>query len=234
MSRIIGIIYLLVFSYSLSAQVSSEKMVKYTTDFKFADGFYLDFSMVKNNNPIPTARIITSLDRSSSDFYSDLFKEKIFAFFDGNGVKQETSTSRLWGFSRNGVLYIKMSEGFHRITIVGGICHFVATIVSYEDPYYNPYYGNPYSYSSRNYSPYYANQGRSTKNQEVKQYVLDFETGKTYEYDLNSVEILLMKDVELYDEYMALKKKKKKQLKFYYIRKFNERNPIYIPVKSKF
>jgi len=207
-------------------------MVKYTTDFKFADGFYLNFGMVKNNNPIPMARIITNLDRSSSDFYSDLLKEKQFAFFDGNGVKQETSTNRLWGFSRNGVLYIKMSEGFHRITIVGGICHFVATIVSYENPYYNPYYGNPYS--SRSYNPYYSNQGRSTSNQDVKQYVLDFETGKTYEYDLNAVEILLMKDAELYDEYMLLKKKKKKQLKFYYIRKYNERNPIYIPVKSKF
>ncbi|MCF8379334.1 MAG: hypothetical protein K9H49_07140 [Bacteroidales bacterium] len=234
MRRTIGILYILLLSFSLAAQVGSQTSVKYSPDFKFEDGFYLNFSMVKQNSPIPVARIITNLDRSSSDFYTNLLNEKLFTYFDGNGVKQQTSTSKLWGFSRNGVLYIKMSEGFHRITIVGGICHFVATIVSYENPYYDPYFGNPYSYSSRRYMPYSSTQGRATKNQEVSQFLLDFETGETYEYELKAVEILLMKDTQLYDEYMALKKKKKKQLKFYYIRKFNERNPIYFPVKNKF
>lgn len=234
MLKYFGVISFLMLSLSLSAQVGTVKSVKYSTDFKFEDGFYLDFSMVKENSPIASARIVTSFDRSSSDFYTHVLNEKLFIFFDGNGVKQQTSTNKLWGFSRNGVLYIKMSEGYHRITIVGGICHFVATIVSYENPYQDPYYGSPYSYSSSRYNPYSSTQGRSTKNQEVSQFVLDFETGKTYEYDLNAIEILLMKDSELYDEYMALKKKKKKQLKFYYIRKFNERNPIYFPVKNKF
>ncbi|MCK4919910.1 MAG: hypothetical protein KAS71_02625 [Bacteroidales bacterium] len=232
MLRILGIGFILILSFSLSAQVGTEKNVKYTTDFKFEDGFYLNFNMVKRNSPIPPARIITSIDRSSSEFYSDLLRSNLFTFFDGNGVKQQINTSKIWGFSRNGVLYIKMSEGFHRITIVGGICHFVATIVSYQNPYNDPYYGNPYSY--RRYNPYSSAQNRTTKNQEVNQYLLDFETGETYEYELKSVEILLMKDVELYDEYMTLKKKKKKQLKFYYLRKFNERNPIYLPVKNKF
>jgi len=67
----------------------------------------------------------------------------------------------------------------------------------------------------------------------MKQYLLDFDTGKIMEYDNNSVEVLLMKDPELYDEYMALGKRKKKQLKFYYIRKFNERNPLYLPVDRR-
>ena len=47
------------------------------------------------------------------------------------------------------------------------------------------------------------------------------------EYDVASVEVLLMKDPELHDEYVTLRNRKKKQLKFLYIRKFNERNPLY-------
>ena len=233
MHRFIVIGLGLLLSFSLVGQDRTQKMVKYTPEFKFEDGFYLSFSMVKNNSPIPEARVITNIDRSSNDFYIKLLESKSFSFFDGNGVKQSVSINKIWGFSRNGVLYIKMSEGFHRITIVGGICHFVASIVSYDTRYNNPYY-NSSPCSSRYYDPYRANQSRTTRNQEMKQYVIDFETGKTYEYDVKSVEVLLMKDPELYDEYLALKNKKKKQLKFYYIRKFNEGNPIYIPVKNKF
>jgi hypothetical protein len=52
------------------------------------------------------------------------------------------------------------------------------------------------------------------------------------DYDEKSIEVLLMKDPELHDEYVALKRKKKKQYKFLYIRKFNERNSLYFPVNN--
>ena len=64
---------------------------------------------------------------------------------------------------------------------------------------------------------------------EMRQFIIDFETGKILEYTVESVEVLIMKDTELYDEFMSLRKKKKKQLKFLYIRKYNERNPLYLP-----
>ncbi len=67
----------------------------------------------------------------------------------------------------------------------------------------------------------------------MRQYLIDFETGKLYDYKRESLEVLLMKDPELHDEYQSLRRRKKKQLKFMYIRKFNERNPIYFP-ESKF
>jgi hypothetical protein len=64
----------------------------------------------------------------------------------------------------------------------------------------------------------------------MRQYIMDFSNGKVMEYDVASVELLLMKDPELHDEFVALRKKKKKQLKFLYIRKFNEKNPLYFSV----
>jgi hypothetical protein len=41
-----------------------------------------------------------------------------------------------------------------------------------------------------------------------------------------------MKDAKLYEEYMQLPRKKKKDLMFVYIRKFNEDNPLYIPANQ--
>jgi hypothetical protein len=63
----------------------------------------------------------------------------------------------------------------------------------------------------------------------MRQYLLDFKTGNVLDYNEESVELLLMTDPVLHDEFSALSNKKKKQLKFLYIRKFNEKNPLYFP-----
>jgi hypothetical protein len=41
-----------------------------------------------------------------------------------------------------------------------------------------------------------------------------------------------MKDAKLYEEFVRLPRKDKKDLMFVYIRKFNENNPLYIPVNQ--
>jgi hypothetical protein len=65
---------------------------------------------------------------------------------------------------------------------------------------------------------------------ELKQYLIEFESGKLLEFDVSNTELLLMKDDKLYEEYVQLSRKKKKELMFVYIRKFNENNPLYLPV----
>jgi DNA mismatch repair ATPase MutS len=65
---------------------------------------------------------------------------------------------------------------------------------------------------------------------ELKQYLIDFESGKVLEFDVDNTELLLMKDNKLYEEYVQLSRRKKKDLMFVYIRKFNENNPLYIPL----
>ena len=90
---------------------------------------------------------------------------------------------------------------------------------------YNPYnsynygYGNPYS--------------NNVVNKEVRQFILDFETGKVLDFEVKEIESILIRDAKLYDEFAALSARKQKQLKFVYLRKYNERNPIYFPDKSK-
>jgi hypothetical protein len=220
--------FLAVFTGLFSQQADSlAKMIRYNPDFKFKEGVYLNFNQVRLNAPIMKSRIITSVAYDNPDFFDLVLKEKKIQLFDNIGQKQEILTKNLWGFSRNGVLYININSDYFRITIIGNICHFVASLTTYGNSGYNSYgYGYPYysPYNSPYYSPY-----SSTSNVEIKQYLLDFKTGNILEYNEESVELLLMTDPELHDEFAALSKKKRKQMKFLYIRKFNEKNPLYFP-----
>lgn len=215
----------------LMAQADTGSMVRYTPDFAFNEGIYLTFQQVRNNAPIPKSRLITEVDYYDKDFFVEVLSNKFIYFYDFFGNRQEVKSSDIWGFSRNGILYILMDDEFFRVTIIGRICHFVATVTTYENRYYDPYYYyNPYYYDS------YYRYGRypsSYSTNEMRQYLIDFDTGQVYDYDTDNLEVLLMKDPELHDEYSQLRNKKKKQLRFLYLRKFNERNPLYFPAQSK-
>ncbi len=247
---IITVTYAVIFTYlfcisAAEAQVK-DSLVKYTPDFRFKDGIYVNFDQVRANNPIPKAKLLTSTDYNDREFFKKLFESEKIYFYDGMGIRQEVASKSIWGYARNGVLYIQVQENFNRITFVGSICHFVADVTTYDSRYYNSPYGyyDPYSYYSP-YSPYYGYgnyynpygsyyspyRGNMTKN-ELKQYLIEFETGKILDFDMENTELLLMKDSELYEEYVQLPRKKKKELMFVYIRRFNEKNPLYIPVNQ--
>jgi hypothetical protein len=217
----------------------SARMVKYTPEFKFRDGIYLNFDQVKLNSPIPKAKLLTSIDYNDREFFNKVLEGEKIYFYDNIGVRQEIEKGNIWGYSRNGVLYIQVQDNFNRITFIGNICHFVADITTFDSRSYNPYgyydpYYSPYSYSSyyNPYNPYYSPYRQSNLSRsELKQYLIDFESGKIVEFDVENTELLLMKDSQLYDEYVQLSRKKKKELMFVYIRRFDEKNPLYLPVE---
>ena len=91
------------------------------------------------------------------------------------------------------LLYVQIQDNFNRITFVGNICHFVADITTYDSRYYNSPYGyydpyySPYGYSNyyNPYSPYYSPYRQSNMARtELKQYLIDFESGKVLEFDV--------------------------------------------------
>jgi hypothetical protein len=214
---------------------STANGIRYTPDFKFRDGIYLNFDQVKNNKPIPKSRILTSVDYNSNTFFDQITDGSSFTYFDDLGNSQEVSVKNIWGYCKNGIPYIAVGGSFNRIAIVGNICHFVANVTSYSGyNAYNPYYGSPYGYGyPYSYSPYgygypYGSGSPGYRTTELRQFLLDFNTGKVLEYDNKNVEMLLMNDPELHDEYAGLRNKKKQQLRFMYIRKFNEKHPLYI------
>jgi hypothetical protein len=216
------------FSHKLQAQqVGSDsvkrELTKYSPDFKFKEGLYVNFDQVKNNNPIPKYKIISSVDYNNPQFFEAISTESSVSYYDDLGIRQDVTLKSIWGYSKNGMLFVRMGDAFNKINIIGSICHYAANITVQNPRSYDPYYYNPY-YSSRYYG---ASPSYSTT--EMRQFIMDFETGKIYDYEVDKLEVLLMKDPELHDEYMGFSKKKREQFKFLYIRKFNERNPLMVP-----
>lgn len=240
---LVGVIVSASSLFSLFGQ-EKEGMVKYTPDFRFNDGIYLNFDQVKLNRPIPKAKLLTSIDYTDREFFKKILEMDKIYFYDNMGVRQEIPKNTIWGYARNGVLYVQIQENFNRITFVGNICHFVADITTLDSRYYSPYgnYYDPYSYYSpyssgygnyyNPYGSYYSPYSRNMTRNEIKQYIIEFETGKMLEFNVESTELFLMKDINLYEEYIQLPRKKKREMMFVYIRKFNEKNPLYIPVNQ--
>ena len=205
----------------IMGQVDSSKLVKYSPDFHFKEGIYVNFDQVKNNDPIPKSRIIADMDYNDPDFFDKVLSGSKVYYYDNLGNRKSLNVSKLWGYCRNGFIYVSMETGFCRITLIGAISHFVATHTYYNNsmsPYAYNYYTDPYTMS-----PY------SQPTSEMRQYVLDFNTGRIMDYTPESVGVLLMQDPALHDEYMSLRRKKMKQMMFIYIRKFNEKHPLYFP-----
>ncbi len=232
MRRVIFFALLFYCSLLLAQESEERERILYTPDFEFTDGIFPNFERVLENDPIPPARIVTDEDLFDRAFYDKVTAQKEIIIYDDNAVKRVIKTADIWGYSRNGILYINVGSAFHRISFMGTICHFVATVTTYNPNYYDPYYYNPY-YSNSYYYNRYSMPRSNAGSTDLQQYLLDFYTGDVMEYDTESVEVLLMRDPELADEYHGLPKRKKKQMKFVFIRRFNEKHPLFFP-ESKY
>jgi len=224
MKIVLVLLSMIVFILNTYSQSDSVDMVVFDTEFQFTDGVYLTFEQAKKNLPIKKSRLISNIEYSDPNFFEDVLAKSEISYYDDKGMKQAFPVNKIWGFSKNGNIYVRMNDTYNKLTYVGNISHFLATInVSYQ-PMYDPYYYNPYYYNSG------WNSSMSGSKAELRQFILDFNSGKIYDYNEKNIEALLTADPPIHDEYVELSSRKKKQLKFYYIRKFNERNPLKIPV----
>ena len=192
---------------AIFSQQDSSNLVKYTPEFKFREGIYLNFDQVRSNSPLPKSRIISTASYDDADFFNKVLEGKNIYYYDNIGNKKELKSDRIWGYTRNGFIYIRMDDGYFRITLIGAVCHFIASETYYTTQYNSPYYYNSYMDPYRMYPS-------SQPTTEMRQYLLDFQTGRVLDYEDESLEVIFMQDPELHDEYMALSNKKKKQLKF--------------------
>ncbi|RPJ75784.1 MAG: hypothetical protein EHM20_08395, partial [Alphaproteobacteria bacterium] len=136
------------FNATGNARSDSSNMQKYTPEFKFLEGVFVNFEQVKTNSPLPKSRIITNYDYNDPEFFEKLFQKEAISYFDNLGNRAELKVKNLWGYSRNGFIYIKMDDGFFRITLIGAISHFVASQTVYNN------YNSPYYYNYNYYDPY--------------------------------------------------------------------------------
>jgi len=215
-------IFLFAVSLAFGQGADSLKKVVYTPDFKFRDGVYLNVEQVRRNQPISRARIATAVDINDLNFYEKILEANSISLYDDQGLQRDLKKKDIWGFSQNGVLFINYNNDFYRIPVVGSISHFVAEKTVYSSPmnfngqYYNPYGG------------YYRQAPVATTEQ--RQYILEFETGQILDFDPHGIQVFLMRDKELLEEFAKLSNKKQRQMMFLYVRKFNDKHPLVLTV----
>lgn len=193
--------------------VAQNDSVAYAPGFQFKQGIYLNYEQFRQNKPVPRTRIISNYDTTRLDFIRQVTAAKYISYTDTAGKVVEILPSKIWGFCENNSVYIRYNAEFNKIVVMGAICHFTATYISYMS-------SGP---------PYPANSSYGTPVETIRQYVLDTKTGSVLDFNLANVESILSRDPELYKEFMALRKSKRKQLMFLYLRKYNEKIRLYFP-----
>jgi len=216
-NKLILLLGILFFS-NLFSQTKDSVLIN--SEFRFEDGIYIDFNSVQYLSPINISSIITNIPLKDVEFFKKLLKQDYIEYYNSEGVRQKISKINIWGYAYNGTLY-KNSEGnFFRIPMVAAISQYVANVTVMREYSSDPFMNNNY----------YGN-GIGTTRYETKEahtFILSFEYGIIYDYNYKNLEILLTQDTELFNEYVSLKKRKKKQMIFLYIRKYNEKHPLYL------
>ncbi len=216
MKIIANLLFFLILYNFIYTQDSTDYVVV-TSSFKFNDGLFLNFGQVKNNSPVPKNNIATELDKNTYDFYDMLIYEDEFAVINENGVKNiiKPTDNKPWGYAQNGKLFIYWEQRAFLIPNIGTISYFVAS-------HYEP----DFSYST---DEYFASTNDPSTKVELIQYFLYFPTGDIYEFTIKNIDPIFATDNQLYAEWSKLSKRKKKQNKFVYMRKFNEKHPLKLP-----
>ncbi len=214
MKIFITITFFYLFHNITICQTDTNKVI-YTPSTNLKEGVYLTFDLFIKQKPISFDKLLLSNNENSIE---NLFKQKSILYTDNYGFTKEIETKSIWGYVLNNALFIYYNKEFFRVSYLGSIAHFIATqtVKNYVPPY-DPYYGYYYPYPSQSY-----------ETTQLIQNIIDFKTGKVFPFTPEAILALISDDTELFNEYNQLKKKKKKELMFLYIRKYNEKHPLYL------
>jgi hypothetical protein len=184
--------------------------VAYSRDYEFKEGIFLTVEQFKTNSPVLKSSIISSYPKSQVDFMKQITDQRYITFKAADGSEQKVETMSIWGYAQNRSIFINFNNEFNRINQIGLLSLFTAAVqapIGYTDPM------NTYGINTSD---------------EMRQFIFDVRTNKAVNFDVHNMEIILQDDPELYAEFMKLKKRKKADSIFIYLRKYNEKHPLYL------
>lgn len=231
-----------------SIYATAQQKVAYSPDFKFREGIYLSFEDFKNNDPIPVTHILSDFDIRSIDYLLNVLHSDSFTYYDNLFEERRAAVNKVWGFCANNKINVGINtvDGSNRwedrnwfpLLSVGAYSYFTAIIFVTRFMPPAPGAMMPTGGISMYNDPMFNNQGNYYQESVPIQMLLDFSKGEYIQLatgDLTSISPKLMaellrKDEVLLREYVDMSGRDQKQTSMFYIRKFNQRNPIYFPV----
>ncbi len=210
------LLFLMMMCCSL-AKVVAQDSVAYSRDFRLYEGLYLGYQDFRYNWPIPKEKIITKINKDQLDFYTKLIEGEFVEYYERDGSVSKVRSEKVWGYCQNNNIFINQNKKFFRIPVFGAISNFIGTVevINYS-PGYDPFMNAPIG-------------STQMKTLEIRQYLFDFYTGDITPFSTEQLEEYLKRDEAVYKEYMALSRKKKKELATKYIRMYNEKHLVYFP-----
>ncbi|MDB9774857.1 hypothetical protein OAB47_01335 [Vicingaceae bacterium] len=137
--------------------------------------------------------------------------EDLFIYNDSLKKYLLLNPEAVWGYSTGSGVYISAEGDFSRLNMIGSYSQFSAYVIV----------------QTFAYDPYGFQIPRETRT--LVQLLLNFDNGKVFEFNQKNVELLLQKDPQLWNEYQKFRGRKQEK-QFIFLRKYNERYPIYFPV----
>lgn len=210
------VLFLMMMCCSLT-KVLAQDSVAYSRDFRLYEGLYLGYQDFRYNWPIPKEKIITKINKDQLDFYTKLIEGEFVEYYERDGSVSKVRSEKVWGYCQNNNIFINQNKKFFRIPVFGAISNFIGTVevINYS-PGYDPFMNAPIG-------------STQMKTLEIRQYLFDFYTGDITPFSTEQLEEYLKRDEAVYKEYMALGRKKKKELATKYIRMYNEKHQVYFP-----
>lgn len=193
--------------------------VAYTRDYPLKEGVYLKIKNFKQNSPLTKDQIIIDYPKDQVDFWSQVIMKKKFSYRDSSGIIKKININEIWGYSVNKQLYINTSpDGFKKCIIIGSLCY----LDKRQDLLDNVPIMNPERIEMK-----------ATPIIKIPEKidVFDMETNASEELDSGDMKLILAREPELLKEYSALSYKRRKQTMMLYLRKYNEKHPLYLPAK---
>lgn len=205
---------------------AQEDTLSITPEIVLKEGVYLSYNDLRTNNPLPKENISAPGDRTQVDFIGKTLTDNKEIIFSYKGSQYKAEVDKIWGYCQNGTVYVNYKGKFCRVPLFGAISHFFATVVvttyvsngGYGGGYGGGFYGGGMGGMGGPSVP--------VKQNETRQFLLDFKSGEIMEFTPTNLETLLSRDMKLYSQYMDLKRKKRKELMILYIRKYNNEHPI--------
>jgi hypothetical protein len=197
--------------------LAQKDSVVYSGPAMIKEGLFLSYDDFRHNKSIPKADIQSTIKKEQLDFLSKTMEFDSVAFTVG-GAQQTMVTKKVWGFYQNNTLFVNFENNFYRVPVFGAICYLVATVDTYySNGFYDPFFNGGMGMGV----------GGTTPTKEIRDFLMDFQDGKVVPFSMDKVEALLQKNKTVYDEFMKLKKRQRREQAPRYIRKFNEAQTIY-------
>ncbi|TXC78911.1 hypothetical protein [Luteibaculum oceani] len=216
--RYLAIIGLILYVLSCGAQSSVAKDSIYSNDldFKLKDGVYLlweDF--ILNKPSLKFEQLTTKEGKQISEFRP---LERIYFVKTGDSTLK-LNPAEIFGFTENGTFYIQFehegSSYFGRTVNPGALWQFAAMVISYQ--------------RTLSYNPYFPGDYRTIPSKDLKQIILNYKTGEVYPANSKVLIPILAKDPKIASLLDKTPKRKRKKRLFYFLRKYNENNPVAFP-----